>query len=513
VLRPVKVISSLGKIKFHTIVCSDTECGPTGTAPGAGSLTESLFLDGPTGVNTKTSTVIMFVTNTSNEIVTDVQPSRGFAGLDDCDTNNFWTETIPQPGGILETITNCRVSPNVPVVLGPHEVTIFKWDFTVGGDIDAEFQFCNYAIGTDPIPNPVDSQPQSCDEITIINPNDCGGAVCGPGGGGGEPVLSDELFGRPLIFMIFPNPIGEDISKTPPHRGIWSVNVANPTDLDIYVSKVLILGTSPVTGASDVIFEGNCEDLAIIEPEKPITIAPTTDKWYCPATNQLVWQDLANPQIVKPRSVFPFLVKIGGKSLGSGLNDSTNLVIQPIIFTTLGQYGKAGYGSSFTQKDTAIPNVYLSRTPGSTSDIDIISELRGIVSGATVTFNVTLADMTTTSTQQINDDTTVIINVPSAWTLVSVDPNPAFDTPVIQVFPNDSSQISAKLTSGNPITGDNDAETIVFTAIAPTVFETKLYVMYILADGTATSQDISDVAAGPLAETILQVCPTTGCPP
>jgi len=39
-----------------------------------------------------------------------------------------------------------------------------------------------------------------------------------------------------------------------------------------------------------------------------------------------------------------------------------------------------------------------------------------------------------------------------------------------------------------------------------------MYVMYILADGTATGTGGSNYAIGPLAETVLQVCPTSGCP-
>jgi len=41
-----------------------------------------------------------------------------------------------------------------------------------------------------------------------------------------------------------------------------------------------------------------------------------------------------------------------------------------------------------------------------------------------------------------------------------------------------------------------------------------MYVMHILADGTATGDSTSGVfTVGPIAETVLQVCPTTGCLP
>jgi len=37
-------------------------------------------------------------------------------------------------------------------------------------------------------------------------------------------------------------------------------------------------------------------------------------------------------------------------------------------------------------------------------------------------------------------------------------------------------------------------------------------VMYILADGEADGTLANDYTIGPLAETVLQVCPTSGCP-
>ncbi len=77
-----KVISSLGTIKTQSVSCDYTRCGPVGAG---GSLEATLFVNGPNGVNTKTSTVIMFVSNTYDEPLTDVQPTAGFNPLDMCD--------------------------------------------------------------------------------------------------------------------------------------------------------------------------------------------------------------------------------------------------------------------------------------------------------------------------------------------------------------------------------------------------------------------------------------------
>ncbi len=162
-------------------------------------------------------------------------------------------------------------------------------------------------------------------------------------------------------------------------------------------------------------------------------------------------------------------------------------------------------------EDVAIPNVYLSRNPGSTIDSDIMGELRDIAMGSTVTLNATIADMTTSTTYKINAGTKLIINIPVDWTLDSIVSNVGFDDPVdTQTFPDGSSQITGTLT--NDIDGNNDAKTIVFKVTAPVFEKAKLYVMSILAYGTSTGGGGSDFSVGPISETVLQICPAAGCP-
>ncbi len=79
-------------------------------------------------------------------------------------------------------------------------------------------------------------------------------------------------------------------------------------------------------------------------------------------------------------------------------------------------------------------------------------------------------------------------------------------------YPHGSTQIVGTQKSG--IDERDEAKKIKFYATAPAdVTNAKMYVMYILADGTATGDSPSGVfTVGPIAETVLQVCPTTGCP-
>jgi len=392
------------------------------------------------------------------------------------------------------------------ITLDPHTSTLFKWDGTILGDIGSVFTFCSAVSGTHPDDGPINSGAPTCDSLTVIDPNDCAG--CAPNDPE-EVIIKDDLYGRPAIFMHFPNPLG-DSNDDDGAKGFWSVNVANPTLIDIYVSKVVIIATSPAIAENDNIFLKQCEDdpIKVIYPD---FISPTTDDWFCPGGNQLVWQNIANPQKIEPLSVFSFKVKIGGDVVSGQDGDVVNVLVQPIIFSTLGQFGEAGYGSSMSKGFTAIPNIYLSVNEGSTSDADIITFIDQINPGQLVTFKSVIADMTSTTDYQINDDTRVIINIPRDWSAPSIVSSDGFDTPIVQVFPDGSSQIIAQLSSGNHITGNNDAETVVFTSTAPTNLNTKLYVMYILADGTATGQGATH-AVGPIAETVLQVCGTTGCP-
>jgi len=148
-----KIISSLGTIKTATLQCSFTECGSVSVG---GDLIIQLFADGPTGVNTKISTIIMFVTNTADFEYTDVTPTRGVSdapatcnavdGLGD----PFWEVLIAgTPDVFTEDIAPCDFDAFAPVSLKPGQTTLFKWDATISGDIDTVFEFCNEVEGLD----------------------------------------------------------------------------------------------------------------------------------------------------------------------------------------------------------------------------------------------------------------------------------------------------------------------------------------------------------------------------
>jgi len=186
-----KAISSLGRIQTDTVICTDAGCVAAVVAPGAGGLSAILYMDGPNGINTKNSTAVMFVTNISDQTVTDVTPVKGFPTSDCGDgipaNDSLWevTNNPVSPDLFTEGVAPCDATPNIPRTLGPYESTLFVWDGEIQGDVGAEFEFCNSVTGSDggvTLPF-VTSGAESCDTITVIDPNDCGGCE---GGGEGE---------------------------------------------------------------------------------------------------------------------------------------------------------------------------------------------------------------------------------------------------------------------------------------------------------------------------------------
>ena len=278
----IKVVSSLG-----TIEIAELNVGPGGSS--SNSLRSVMVTDPPDVILGQNVTIGMVVTNTGNLPITDVSPLL---------------PTANPPGAVVDSS-----GPNLSSVdLIPGESFLFLWDYTIDGTADTDVDFSNYATGTDQNNNLVQSNIAT--DTSILREDSEGDGE----GGESEVVIKSELFGKPQIFMIMPNSMGDEDSDVD-DGPVWGVNVANPTDQPMFVSKVVIITISPRATSSDKIFNDGCED-DNNKPEKPQTISPTLDRWTCPESNQLMWKDVSNPQRVEPRSVFPFLVKAGAGKYG-----------------------------------------------------------------------------------------------------------------------------------------------------------------------------------------------------
>ncbi len=466
----IKVISTFGTIKTIEFALGSV---------GSSGLRAEMITDPPDVIIGQNVTIAMIVTNTGIDPINDVKPDPlVFIGTGTGSVMDY-TSHIPE-------FANLNGGASV----------MFTWDYQVTGDSGDQLTFSSVARGSGGATSNMIS------DISILREPTDGGS----GGGEEADILRDDLFGKPQLLMMFPNPVGWDSND----RGVWGVNVVNPTDIPIEVSKVVIVAVSPRATSSDKIFAPDCQKPGNA-PRDPITISPTPDNWSCPESNQLQWKNTQNPQVIQPRSVFPFLVSIGTEAIGSVSGEANNIPIHTTVFSTLGQFGKSGYLSTMAEEEVSIPNVFLSTSPGTANLSNLISEIRGITEGTSVTFNATIADMDDDISNKIHEDARLIINVPKDWTYTGVTSHAGFETPTIQTFPDGSSQIIGKLLAA--LSGDSGiAKTIQFTATAPNVSFAKMYVMYILADGEADGSLGGDYTIGPLAETVLQVCPTSGCP-
>jgi hypothetical protein len=498
----IKLVSSLGIIQKYKIECrdvgSESVCGPGVDPTGPGGLAAQLFLDGPNGVNTKTTTVIMFVTNTGDVTLSNVAPVFGNP-TPDCD--DMWTAA---PTGGLEDISPCDLDAVSPTTLVPGQTYLFKWDGTVAGEIDDVFTFCNQASGEEPDATPVTSS-ISCDSMTVINPNDCGG--CEGGGDGGETIiLIDDLLIKPSLFLTIPSPYGSVGSSANDDVGLWGVQVANPLNFTISVSKVTITAFAPGANSNLKIFDPSGNNTNV----SPGPAGGLGD-WIADAENVLVWRNFDNPIILGPYQSETFMFKV--KPWTNNV-DLEAIIVQTSIFSTSGSFGKAAYQTTMFPggglNDAPVASVYLSTEVDSRESQYMYGHINNMTNGTAHEFTAVMADLDHNEQSYIAAGSEFIINVPREWTDVTVDPDVLKTTniwccnathPSIIEHSDQSIQIIGILKEDIG-TGGKDAATITFSATAPEERTERLYIMYILGNGL--TQDL-DQSVGPLSEIILHV--------
>ncbi len=479
-LYDIKVVSTLGTIK-------QTELN----VGGNNYLQAELFTIPPDVRLNENVTLALRITNVGPTDVTDIAPDQDF------DPNGI-------EAGKVAWLSVPEFISQSPVDLKPSESTIFSWQSTLTniGTFNQKIKFSNSVSGIESSTGFAVNSNTASDKLTVRDP-------AGAGGSGEELIIKHELFGKPQIFMIFPNPVGKDVDAQ--SRGLWGVMVANPTDQPMVVSKVVIAATSPRASSDDKIFSPSCVTDGL--PFEPVAITPftATADWFCPKSNQLVWKNIVTPIVVQPRSVHPFLVKIGSMSIDSGDGTLGNILINAIVFTDLGQFGKAGYASTMQKLDIAIPNVFLSKVDNQLTAANagnMMGNITRIPSGTPVVFNATIVDMSFDDVHGIKAGSKLIINIPREWTFSHIAESTDFTMQPVQIYPDGSTQIVGVLDVG--IDDPNDARIIKFYATAPAVTDTKMYIMQILAHGTATGDDSKVYDIGPLSEAVLQVCPSSG---
>ncbi len=451
-LYDIKVVSTLGTIQTAEL----------DVVNGINNLRVELYAIPPNVPIGENVTIAMHVTNVGEFTVENVAPS------------------LPLTVSPSSSVSSFAEISTSSVDLGPSESVFFTWHYTLGGIVGTKVDLSNYATGT-------------LSGLTIQSNTDSDSVRMKDSLEGELIVLNQDLLSRPEIFMIIPSPFGVD-----DENALWGVNVVNPTPINMNVSKVTISAITTRPQLQDKIFNENfCN---------PVTISPTPDSWSCPAQNQLMWKDISNPLKIPPYSVFPFLAKTNPGFLSGTQDNLETVLIQADVFTTLGEFGKSGYGSSMDNKGSALVNVFLSTVPDSILDTDIYSYKSGILSSTEQTFHATLAEFDSGSSYKIAAGANLIINVPKDWTNVSFTSDPA-DFDITQQTVLTQTQIVGETTSQIQSGG----KSITFTATPPCVENTQMFVMYILAYGRVIHSTENDFSLGPLAEIILQVVPNDPC--
>ena len=454
----IKVVSTFG-----TVAKSKIDVG------GNNYLRATLFTIPPDVKINKNVTLTMHVENIGNVKLLNVAPAF--------DVPNISTPLDP---------------PNpptpAPVDLDPGESVFFTWKYVVkGAGLAAgnKITFDNYADATiEDMPTTVVKSNNAQESIKLLEP-DVTDII----------ILTQDLLSRPEIFMNIPSPMG-DVGAVS-QKALWGVNIVNPTGQDMFVSKVVISLISPRANSNDVMFDSDIASAQFCAPE---TVSPTPNNWSCPENNQLMWEDIASPVRVPPYSVFPFNALVHPNKLAGGSDSLSAVIIHGNVFTTVGEFGKAGYSTSFDNAVTSVVSVYLSNAKDSINKNDMRSNVTGIVSGTSQTFKVVMADFEA-GAHSIDAGARLIINVPKGWIVnpATINGFGAFTTSY-QSFSDTSSQIIGVLNA--PLS--NGGKTIQFVATAPVVTNTQMYIMYILGDGGIDNDFFS---IGPLQEAVLQVVP------
>jgi len=454
----IKVVSSLGTIKIIEL--------SVGSAGSSNGLRSELITDPPDVIIGQNVTVAMVVTNTGDVSLQNVAPEM---------------QPLGGSGSEIASTFNTPYS----VDLNPGESVLFSWDYQVTGTSGQDLIFSAIARGDYLSPDDVSSNSVS-DKSILREPTDGG-----TGGGGDPDILTDELLARPQLFLTVPGPAGESSGAT----SLWGVNVVNPVDAVMKVTKVSVVLMGPGLTGSSSLFD--CSGHVVVEG---------SDDWSCP-TNTVMWEDVANPVIVPPYSVKSFSVQVR-PNLGNSLNTIEAMMVQANVFSNLGAFGKSGYQSTMRDGNGAIASVYLSDVVDSVSSSDIKTSRIGIPPSSTQTFNVVFADLDGLASTSIKAGGQLIINVPKGWTNVNILQNSGFDTgvnaPTITPFGDGSNQIVATLpscTSDCMGTASNPSNTIRFSATTPADTVDRMYVMYILAIGETSN----DLTLGPISEVVLQV--------
>ncbi|MGQ0795983.1 MAG: hypothetical protein ACT4N5_07370 [Nitrosopumilaceae archaeon] len=338
------------------------------------------------------------------------------------------------------------------------------------------------------------------------------------GGGSGEEVIIELGFiNKPELFMVFPSPFGDagSASSVVTNVGLWEAVIANPTDADMYVSKVVIVATSPKSSTTDKIFQESGS--AYCTPTKISPSGVNSGSFSCTSENQLFWRKTAGTQgiLIPERSAVTFSATVNAGTYQCPDLEAFNVAMT--VFTTKGQFGKTGYISSARCNEGPHANLYLTDTTDTNLAI-LDSHMFGDKTVTTEVPNdyyIALADLNAYSTTNyINANTRVTINVPPDFEVIDFVglTQTGWQNLAIDTINDGSTVLTADLVNNLGQVSSREAKVLHFqakhlsTSLSPpiTLGGAKLYVFIITADGDSTPGPFQ---VGPLAEIVVKVNP------
>jgi hypothetical protein len=224
----------------------------------------------------------------------------------------------------------------------------------------------------------------------------------------------------------------------------------------------------------------------------------------------LQWKATGSPVTIAAHNAQLFLAQTGNPATASN-NDRPAVGLNYNVYTDFGQFTKVGYdfgvkGGTGASGNHPMVNVFLSTALGDKNPSNVIG-IVNVQGGTSVTVRASIANYNPSTT--VDSGAALIIDIPKAFTGVSVTSSTGFNTPCApSTFVDGSTQIRCTLPAGAlntaGTTNSDNVKTIQFTVTAPAVTTTKEYSVFALGDGTT---DGGTFTLGPVSENVIRVTP------
>ena len=415
-------------------------------------------------------TVGMQVYNRANTTLINVQPNG---------------EPIEEPD--LAVSNGYRmISPTNITRLDPNESGIFMWDPQFVGGVGSKVNFTVRAKAL----------VEGCTSSSYIFSSQKTQVLVVPG-------VKKQILASPESFISFPSPFGQTDANNN-ERAIFSIVVQNPTDQPFTVSQVSIQIVNP--NEKDLLRTGGIAG-----------VAPTGTSDWSQSKNVLTWKG-TTPIFVPAFDIREFIVTVQPDS-GVSVDAPINTIFYN-VYSSFGQFGKGPFTLGVHVDSTAVVNVFAQNSFVDTADFpeggSPVFAIPDVDSGSTQTFHFTIANNGSASVDSsAGARPYLLINIPPGLRDVedvSTTPGTTGLSLGLAVhdlieFNDGSSQKPIELTSALEV---QTARTYSMTATMPTISVPAFYAFTLTANGTSGSSLL-----GPLAEVVVQVCPTSGntmCP-